>query len=675
MSKKTVKQRIALVAVSTLTAGVLSVISAPIANAGVGDVTANTLWLASTNSTTGVPIVTALGGDTAADKNTGFVAITSTTGTAQGIGTGQAGTVGTASMLPTGKLVFNTKGGAITDAVSLNVSGGTISSESVARIASSNVTRIVTTGLTTVVATGHGLTTGQIVLVTSAALADTGTYAVTVTDADTFTFVSDIKTAVASTAQAGTVRPAVTYDGLTSVVRSPGANPTLAAVVTPTGAVGTTMTVSAYKGASVTASSPTNGTLLGQWVITIVASGTSGIFSAADSSVAVQAAKAKGVACATTNAAYDDASSIANGAVGCILVNPKDAYGSAVTTGTITASATNGAKVLVSAANAAAGYLAAAPFSSATSAANLYVAVIQATANVGQSTVVTLTWNGVVIGTKTLNFQGDIAKLTLLTTGATASNTVYLNGATTSAPAGAVGKIFYSATDALGQAVTLTTAPTISDATGAMTPAVLNAGDGANAIGTIQSASTGFGFGTMTIVANPLLGAGTYRLKVTNAAGADIKTDVINATVSGGTASFTASWDKASYSPGESAILTISAKDSGGRPVAQGTAITGGVLTVNTNGLTSQTCPADIATSTFNKADGSRVCTFAVGNTAGSYSYSMSLTNSSGQSATTGSVKIVTSDVSNAEVLKSIVALIASINKQIAALQKLILKR
>jgi hypothetical protein len=435
------------------------------------------------------------------------------------------------------------------------------------------------------------------------------------------------------------------------------------------------MTVSAYKGASVTVSTPTNGTLLGQWVITIVASGTSGVFSAADSSVAVQAAKAKGVACATTNAAYDDASSIANGAVGCILVNPKDAYGTAITNGTITASATNGAKVLVSAANAAAGYLAAAPFSSVASAANLYVAVIQATANVGQSTVVTLTWNGVVIGTKTLNFQGDIAKLTLLTTGATASNTVYLNGATTSAPAGAVGKIFYSATDALGQAVTLTTAPTISDATGAMTPAVLDAGSGSNAIGTIQSASTGFGFGTMTIAANPLLGAGTYRLKVTNAAGADIKTDVINATVSGGTASFTASWDKASYSPGESATLTISAKDSGGRPVAQGTAITGGVLTVNTNGLTSQTCPADISTSTFNKADGSRVCTFAVGNTAGSYSYSMALTSSSGQSATTGSVKIVTSDVSNAEVLKSIVALIASINKQIAALQKLILRR
>jgi hypothetical protein len=38
-------------------------------------------------------------------------------------------------------------------------------------------------------------------------------------------------------------------------------------------------------------------------------------------------------------------------------------------------------------------------------------------------------------------------------------------------------------------------------------------------------------------------------------------------------------------------------------------------------------------------------------------------------------VKESTASVSNAEVLKSIVALIASINKQIQALQKLILRR
>jgi len=444
--------------------------------------------------------------------------------------------------------------------------------------------------------------------------------------------------------------------------------------IQPTGAAGSTMTIQGWTGANIAAATPSNGVLAGSITFTIVAAGTAGIFNAGESSVATQAQVAKGAACATTNAAYDDVTSIRNNYVACILVNPKDAYGSAVTTGTISASATNSAKVLVSAANAAAGYLAAAPFSSATSAANLYVAVTQPTANVGGSTVVTISWNGVVIGTKTITFQGDIAKLTLLTTGATSSNTVYLNGATNTAPAGAVGKIFYSATDALGQAVTLSAQPSISDATGAMTPAVLDGGAN-NATGTTQTAAAGFGFGTMTIAANPLVGAGTYRLKVTNAAGTDIKTDVINATVVGGAATFTASWDKAQYSPGETATLTISAKDSGGRPVAQGVAITGGVLTVNSDGLTSQTCPADISTTTFNKADGSRVCTFAVKNTAGSYSYSVALTTSTGQSAVTGSVKIVSSDVSNAEVLKSIVALIASINKQIAALQKLILKR
>jgi len=601
MSTKTMKQRIALVAVSALTAGLFSVVSTPVAYAAT--IANETLGIARTNSSTGVAVPAAAGVDIELMKSVGLVSIADGTGTQ----------------------------------------------------ANSNAQLLLTTGQ---ISTGNILPTATIAVVIDSATKS----GITVSGGK---IVGTTTSATAATV-AGTLDSVVMADASSMGV-----------TIQPTGAAGSTMTIQGWTGANVAAATPSNGVLAGSITFTVVASGTSGIFSAADSSVATQAAKAKGVACATTNAAYDDASSIANGAVGCILVNPKDAYGSAVTTGTITASATNGAKVLVSAANAAAGYLAAAPFSSVTSAANLYVAVIQATANVGQSTVVTLTWNGVVIGTKTLTFQGDIAKLTLLTTGATASNTTYLNGASTTVPAAAVGKIFYSATDALGTAVTLTTAPTISDATGAMTPAVLNVGDGANAIGTIQSAATGYGFGTMTITANPLLGAGTYRLKVTNAAGTDIKTDVINATVSGGVSTFTASWDKASYSPGESAILTISGKDSGGRPVPQGTLMTGGVLTVNTAGFTSQTCPADIATSTFNKADGVRTCTFAALNTAGTYSYSMALTNSSGQSAVTGALKIVDSSgtVTNAEVLKSIVALIASINKQIQALQKLILKR
>jgi hypothetical protein len=435
----------------------------------------------------------------------------------------------------------------------------------------------------------------------------------------------------------------------------------------------TTMVVAAYSGAGVTAAAPTNGVLNGIYTFTVVSSSVSGVFSAADSSVYQQAGQAKGTACSGTTA-YDVVASVRNGRVGCIWINPKDAYGNAITAGSLTASATNGAKVAIGASpTGAEGYTASASFASATSAANTYVSVIQGTANAGQTTVVTLAWQGVTIGTKTITFQGDIAKLTFV---AASSKTTYKNGSTNAAADGGRLAIAYAATDALGQAVDLAAGPTISDATGAMAPAVLDNTNDA-AIGVLQTAALGAGAAAMTIASNPLFGAGTFRLKLTNAAGVDIKSDVINATVSGGAATYSASWDKTSYVPGEVAELTISAKDSGGRPVANGIAFgTGANITVNTDGLTSLTSGCDtLSTQTINTNTGVRVCRFAVKNTAGSYSYSVSVPTSTSQSATTGSVKITTSDVSNAEVLKSIVALIASINKQIAALQKLILRR
>ena len=71
---------------------------------------------------------------------------------------------------------------------------------------------------------------------------------------------------------------------------------------------------------------------------------------------------------------------------------------------------------------------------------------------------------------------------------------------------------------------------------------------------------------------------------------------------------------------------------------------------------------------------------YAVGTTAGSYNCVVDLpkwnATSTPQAAQTIAYTIAgDGSVSNAEVLKSIVALIASINKQIAALQKLILAR
>jgi len=578
------KQRIALVAVSALTAGLFSVVSTPAANAAAPSV--ETLHLGVTASSTGVAVKSST--EVNDMRSVGLISRSAASVT--------TGASATGNILGTAALAFNSDSATL---VAISVSGGTIASAAVQTGGAFN-------GSATAYAT---TTTGDQVSVE--------------------------------------IRPNA---GVTSMV------------------------VSAYTGAGVTAAAPTNGVLAGIYTFTVVSSSLAGAYSAADSSVYQQAAQAKGTACTGTSA-FDVVASVGNGRVGCIWINPKDAYGTAVSAGSLTASATNGAKVAIGQSpTGAEGYTASTSFASVTSNANTYVSVVQGTANTGGSTVVTIAWQGVVIGTKTITFQGDIAKLTFV---AASSNTTYKNGAVaTDAKRG----IVWSATDALGQVVDLVASNvSISDATGAMAPAVLDNAGGDGTSWLTQSPSTGFGAGTMTIAANALVGAGTYRLKVTNAAGTDIKSDVINAVVSGGAATFTAAWNKASYSPGEIAELTITAKDSGGRGLAQGIAFgTGAAITVNTDGLTSLSTTCDtLSTATVVGADGSRVCKFAVKNTAGAYAYSVAVPTSTSQSAVTGSVKIAESagTVSNAQVLQSIVALIASINKQIQALQKLIFRR
>jgi hypothetical protein len=76
---------------------------------------------------------------------------------------------------------------------------------------------------------------------------------------------------------------------------------------------------------------------------------------------------------------------------------------------------------------------------------------------------------------------------------------------------------------------------------------------------------------------------------------------------------------------------------------------------------------------------GKKTYKFIVGSSAGSYQLSVDLpkfnSTTYSQSAVTVPYKIVVSGTTNEDILKSIVSLIASINKQIQALQKLILKR
>jgi hypothetical protein len=134
------------------------------------------------------------------------------------------------------------------------------------------------------------------------------------------------------------------------------------------------------------------------------------------------------------------------------------------------------------------------------------------------------------------------------------------------------------------------------------------------------------------------------------------------------------SFDKATYSPGEIATLTVTGKDADGLLMHSLEAL--GTLTQSFGGMTFVTTPtsADL----FNSAAGTKTYQLSVGTTEGSFVGTLKLADAAtDDSAKTiqYTIKSSTATVSNADVLKSIVALIASINKQIQALQKLILQR
>jgi len=454
-------------------------------------------------------------------------------------------------------------------------------------------------------------------------------------------------------------------------------------------AVGSTATLTVYQGASVDGlTTATNGDLVGSWTFTVASADAAGTTVLANSTIAQQAGIASGVA-ASTVLAYDTASRMTNGQVGIIYVDLYDAYLQNVTTGTFTASTTAGTVNAVVAGSAASSdsYAATTGFDSVSnSSGKFYVYVNQPVANTAGSATVTMSLNGSVLGSKTLNWQGQAASITVNS----ASSKLFANGYASYSSGDAKNlNISYTIKDAAGNNVTVTTYPTLSDQTGSMvgaslSPATDTTAGTATLAGVLtnldvdvfaQTSSNGVGLATMRIPSSTLSGAGSYTLSFVNASGATIKSTVQNATVSrGSTNTFSASWDKATYAPGDIAKLTIKATDAFGNAIADGTAATGLSRVVNSAGFT-QVGTALSATSTF--LGGEITESYAVGNTEGSYSFSVALTTLTGQAATVGTLKVVATSatVSNADVLKSIVALIASINKQIQALQALILKK
>ena len=401
-------------------------------------------------------------------------------------------------------------------------------------------------------------------------------------------------------------------------------------------------------------------------LITIAAKATcaAGVVSIADSIFKFSAAGAQPTSgCAATAANKADESgksTAANEGNVFMSITLCDANGAAITetTSLITAEVTSGALVSTASATPTVG-------TAFTSSKATYFTIAQA-GTAPWSGTITIKQDGAVIATKSAKITGAAASIEVSSIG---------NGLISGGDA-AIGKYLVkdSAGNNIAQAITgyetFTLAQSAIATAGASsaTPSP-TAADPRGAFNLSCSGSKG---GTVT----------GLKLKYTNSSLVSITSPAFSVTCGSATvATYSASLDKASYVPGDIATLTISAKDGYGNAVSDtavlGSDTAGQRVSVAGSNMTAVVAPTNADTF----SNGSASYKFVVGSTEGAYNLIVDLakynTSAYSQSAVTVAYKIAASStaVSNADVLKAIVSLIASINKQIAALQKALLKR
>ena len=284
---------------------------------------------------------------------------------------------------------------------------------------------------------------------------------------------------------------------------------------------------------------------------------------------------------------------------------------------------------------------------------------------------VVISVNGAVASTKNLTFAGP-ASVIKVSSGFNAAT----SNASVTAPAG---KGYVTVEDAAGNVLggVTVTADTTTYSAIISAASIANNLTGSQQNGAAASTTPA----SLAVTCTSVGGSSTIKLRTTLSNGTVIRSADVPINCAGGADSYTASLDKASYVPGDIATLTITAKDSKGRLTHDAAALGAGVTTniaISGSNMTAVTAPS--SGDTFDK--GVKTYKFIVGATVGSYNMvvdlpSITAVSTVGQSSVTVAYKITasTTEVSNADVLKSIVALIASINKQIQALQKLILAR
>jgi trimeric autotransporter adhesin len=416
--------------------------------------------------------------------------------------------------------------------------------------------------------------------------------------------------------------------------------------------------------------------------ITVVASCVNGVVSASKSySRLVTAARAAGATLGEFSDNVDDAdrSTIAEGLAGHIRAQLSDAYGAKLPeTGVVQVTATGDVVIGVNQVNANRTSVTAPSVSTtntwiASGSGNDLSIKVEQKSGAATTSVVTVSYNGTVVATKTLVFLGAPAKVVVsdVTVG---ERKTAANGK---------GYFRYTVTDSVGNPLGSKVAVTDStfNAGAVAVVSALAFGDG----GGVTSATTGK---TPAVTATNIglddvanftctAKGGTAQLQIKVAVDSAATEYVTSApfTVACGGAidTWSISLDKATYAPGEIATLTVAAKDALGFPVHSLESIAG--IAYSFGGMTAVTAPTN--GDLFSSAAGAKTYQLSVGTTEGAFVGTFKITGATDTAAKTVQYKVAATSagVSNADVLKAIVSLIASINKQIAALQKALLRR
>jgi hypothetical protein len=461
-----------------------------------------------------------------------------------------------------------------------------------------------------------------------------------------------VSAAQGSGATTGSATPTVSGTGLNSATAlATSSRSDLTALIAPNGGA-TSMTISIYDGATTT--NP-----VANIAVTIAASSSYNAFSAAQSTVYWGAGSNSDSATTDASTTYTSATD-GNALTGYVTL--KDAYGNLLTnTNTSLLTITGSAGTLVGVGGATGVGNVAFSANPVSTSFN----VRQATAHTGLAVTLTFAMDGVVFATKTATITGEVAKVTVTPTGVVgavgANNQTGSSGATAS-----IANVSYY--DGAGNSVYPASGLSqVSSTLGAVVSAISQQHYATSGSDTVSPALaiTGASKGTAT----------GLKVQFANASGTIVTSNAFNISIGGGPDTYTAKWDQASYTPGEIATLTITVIDSKGNPASAYTALSGlaagDTPTVANAPGTAVTAPsrADYAQSGL----GIIKYKYTVSLADGTYTSVVDVPSLDVDGAAqTATYSIKSNGTTLNDVLAGIVSLIASINKQIAALAKLV---